>query len=59
MNGLINFICSIPESIGWTLVAIEGAILLFMLYKLGKIFVEMWKEHHEDEECSETEFDCE
>ena len=57
MNAILNFLCSIPESIGWTLVAIEGAILLFMLHKLGKLFVEMWKEHHEDD--SETESECE
>ena len=55
MNGFIKFICNIPESIGWTLVAIAGCFLLFMLHKLGVTFVEMWKQYHEDEEDSECE----
>lgn len=51
---MINFINMIPESVGWTLVGATGMACVFMAFKLGKIFVEMYKERHEDFEESEV-----
>ena len=46
---MLNFICSIPEEIGWALVGFTACLCCVMAYKLGKLFVEMWKEYHEEE----------
>ena len=47
---MMNLICAIPENIGWALVGAVGMLCVVMAVKLGKIFVEMWKEWYEDEE---------
>ncbi len=49
---MMELICAIPEEIGWALVGFTAAFALMMSVKLGKLFVQMWKEHHEDE-CEE------
>ena len=53
---MLEMICAIPEEIGWALVGFTAAFCLMMMVKLGKLFVQMWKERHEDEE---TEYSCE
>ena len=45
---MFEFICSIPESLGWSLVGCLGTLCGIMLYKLIKVFVQMWKDWHED-----------
>ena len=51
---MMNLICAIPENIGWVLVGAVGMLCMVMLVKLGKLFVEMWKEFHEEEEEEEA-----
>ena len=51
---MMNLICSIPENIGWVAVGAVGMLCVVMAIKLGKIFVEMWKDWHEDEEEEEA-----
>ena len=46
---MMNLICNIPEEIGWVLVGILGTLCAMMAVKLGKVFVEMWREWHEEE----------
>lgn len=46
---MLEFICSIPNWLGWTFVDILGCITGVMIYQLGKIFVQMWKDYHEEE----------
>ncbi len=46
---MLNLINSTPEEIGWTLVGFFACLVLVMAIKLGKIFVQMWKDWHEDE----------
>ena len=50
MIQMLEFICSIPNWLGWTFVGILGCIAMIMAYQLGKIFVQMWKDYHEEEE---------
>ena len=52
---MMNWICAIPDSIGWVLVGVLGTLCAMMAIKLGKVFVEMWREWHEEneEECEE------
>ena len=52
---MLEFICSIPNWLGWTLVGILGCLNVVMFYQLGKIFVQMWKDHHEKEEMDALE----
>lgn len=47
---MLNLICSIPEEFGWALVGFTACLCCVMAYKLSKLFVQMWKEWHEDEE---------
>ena len=47
---MMNFILSIPDNVGWVLVGATGMLCVVMAIKLGKIFVEMWKDWHEEEE---------
>ena len=47
---MLNLIYSIPAEIGWALVGFTVCLCCVMAYKLGKTFVEMWKEYHEGEE---------
>lgn len=46
---MLNLICAIPEEIGWALVGFAICLCCVMACKLGKLFVEMWKEYHEEE----------
>lgn len=46
----INLICSIPDNIGWAMVGFVGAFALMMGVKLAKLFIQMWREWHEDDE---------
>ena len=50
---IIEMLNKIPDAIGWTMVAILGVACAVMMYKLGKIFVEMWKDWHEEDEEGE------
>ena len=47
---MLNLIYSIPAEIGWASVGFAACLFCVMACKLGKIFIEMWKERHEDEE---------
>ena len=38
----------IPDHVGWTLVGVLGMACVFMLFLVGKTFVEMYKEWRED-----------
>lgn len=51
---MLEFICSIPESIGWTLVGFVACLCVVMGVKLTKLFIQMWKDWHEDEEECEA-----
>ena len=47
---MMNFILSIPDNVGWMLVGALGMLCVVMAVKLGTIFVEMWRDWHEEEE---------
>lgn len=47
---MLEFICSIPESIGWSMVGFVGAFALMLAVQVGKDIAQMWKEWHENEE---------
>lgn len=47
----INFLCSIPDSIGWAMVGFLGAFTLMMGVKVIKMFIQMWREWREDDEA--------
>ena len=47
---MMELICAIPEEFGWVLVGLAAGALVNMAIKLGKVFVEMWKDYHEDDE---------
>lgn len=47
---MFEFICSIPNWLGWTFVGILAWAVAVMLYLLGSILVQMWEERHEEEE---------
>ena len=46
---MLEFICNIPDAIGWTMVGILGVANLIMFHLLGSTFVQMWKDWHEEE----------
>jgi len=50
---MMNFINTIPENIGWVAVGVVGTLCAMMLFKLGKIVVEMIKSRLEDEDQGE------
>lgn len=50
MNAIINFVNAIPDSIGWALVGCLFTLCVVMGVKLAKMFIQMWKDYHEDEE---------
>ena len=50
---MLQFICSIPEEIGWVIVGAMAAYTIMWAHKLGALFVTMWKEWHEDEKTIE------
>ena len=45
---MLELICAIPDSIGWTMVGFTEALCVMATFRLGKIFFEMWKDRHED-----------
>lgn len=47
---MLELICNIPENVGWIIVGVVGTLCAVMIWKLGKLCVEMWKEWHEEEE---------
>ncbi len=47
---MLEFICSIPDWLGWTIVGFLAALCLMMMVKLGCVFIEMWKDHREEKE---------
>lgn len=55
MIKMLELLCKIPENVGWMLVGVVGTLCVIMAVKLGKLFVQMWKEWHEpdEEECEE------
>ena len=53
---MLEMICRIPESIGWALVGALFMLNAVMLVKLGKTFVQMWKDYHEDEAAEAESF---
>lgn len=50
---MMELICAIPEELGWAMVGLAAGALVNMCYKLGKMFVEMWIDYHEDNEEGE------
>lgn len=47
---MLNFINSIPDSIGWAIVGSLMTITAIMMVALIKTLIQMWKDHHDDEE---------
>ena len=46
---MLELLCKIPENVGWMLVGVAGTLCVIMAIKLGKLFVQMWKEWHEED----------
>ena len=46
---MLELICAIPEAIGWVSVGVVGTLCVMMAVKLGKLFIQMWKDYHEEE----------
>ena len=44
---MLELLCAIPENVGWALVGSSATVLAIMLFKLGKIFFEMYREWRE------------
>ena len=45
----MELICAIPEALGWIMVGLVLGAVVNLGIALGKTFVEMWKQHHEEE----------
>lgn len=45
---MLEFVCSIPEWFGWTMVSLLTLLCLVMLAKLGCVFAKMWKDYKEE-----------
>lgn len=52
MIKMLEMICAIPEEIGWAMVGFVACLCVVMAVKLGKVFIQMWRNRHE-EECEE------
>jgi hypothetical protein len=52
---MMEFICAIPEEIGWALVGFVGAFTLMLAIQVGKDIVQAIKDRMEDDEekCEE------
>lgn len=50
MIQMLEFICAIPESIGWALVGFVACLCVMMIAKLGKLFIQMWRERKAEDE---------
>lgn len=49
---MLEFLCAIPEEIGWALVGFVGAFTLMLAIQVGKDIVQAIKDRMEDdEEC--------
>lgn len=47
---MLEMIGAIPKEIGWGLVGFIACLCCIMAIKLGKVFLEMWQDCHEEEE---------
>jgi hypothetical protein len=47
---MLEFICSIPNWLGWTFVGVVGIACVFMSYLLAQTIITMIRERMEDEE---------
>ena len=47
---MLNFINSIPDSIGWAIVGSLMTLTAIMMVVLIKTFIQMWKDHRDEEE---------
>ena len=45
---MMDFICAIPEEIGWVMVGALAAYCVMWAHKVGKLLVQMWKDYHEE-----------
>jgi hypothetical protein len=45
---MLDFICAIPEEIGWALVGVTATLCIMMGYKLCKFVLEARREREED-----------
>jgi hypothetical protein len=50
IKAMLNFINSIPDSIGWAIVGSLMTLTAIMMVVLIKTLVQMWKDHHDEEE---------
>lgn len=50
---MLEFICSIPDWFGWTLVGVVGLATLFMSGLVIKTIVQMVKDRMEDDEIGD------
>ena len=55
MIKMLELLCKIPDHIGWMFVGILGTLCAGMLFNLGKILVQMWKERNEEDDEEECE----
>lgn len=51
---MFELICAIPENVGWVVVGAVGMLTAVMAFKVGKIFIQMWKDYHEEENEEEV-----
>ena len=49
----MELICAIPKALGWIMFGLTLGAMINMGIALGKVFVEMWKQYHEDDEEGE------
>lgn len=45
---MLEFICNIPEELGWTIVGIALATTAFMAIKLATLCIKAWKMRQEE-----------
>ena len=50
---MMELIYAIPDELGWAMVGLVAGAVVNAGIKLGKTFVEMWKDYHEDDEKGE------
>ena len=55
MIKMLELLCKIPDIIGWIIVGVLCTLCAVMLFNLGKVLVQIWKDWHEEDE----EEDCE
>ena len=47
---MMNFLCAIPEEIGWAIVGFVACLCVMMAIKLGKLIVRAVREHIEEDD---------